>query len=140
MTQVSLRRRLALAGAMVAIAAITPALLAVQATAGPHSKAKSHSGSALTLDWFDLTRNAVNATNVPGGSTEQSTQGRTWAVSWLAAARAVADGHGSTFRQGAFVPALHDALVPQVQPFAPSQVALLDDARTSSLGDIPDGA
>src|SRR3954447_10465589 len=97
MPRTSTRRRLALAGAMVAIAALTPAVLAGRASAGHQHDQHQDSGSALTLRWFDLTNQTVTAAAFP----EQSTQGRTWAVSWLAAARVVNDGHGRKFRNAA---------------------------------------
>src|SRR5436190_7908544 len=134
LTKTPTRRRLVLVGALAATAALLPAL---RASAGPHDE--PHSGSNLTLEWFDLTKQAVAAA-ATGGQTEQSTQGRTWAVSWLAAARAIADGDGRDFRQAALVTALHDSLVAQVEPFAPDQVATLDDARDSSLAEIPNGS
>jgi hypothetical protein len=128
MTKVPPRRRLALVGAMALIAAITPAAIAVRATAESHSK---HSKSDLTLRWFDLTNQTVAAAAFP----EQSTQGRTWAVSWLAAARAVDNGHSRSFRKAAFVTALHDTLLAQV----PSQSSQLDSALDDTLSAIPDG-
>jgi hypothetical protein len=129
MTEVSPRRRLALVGAMAAIAAITPATIAVRATAEGHGK---HSTSDLTLRWFDLTNQTVAAAAFP----EQSTQGRTWAVSWLAAARAVDNGHSRSFRKAAFATALHDTLAAQV----PSQSAQLDSTLDDTLSGIPDGS
>jgi hypothetical protein len=130
MSRTSTRRRRALASAMVAIAALTPAALAVRASAGHRQNQDSE--SALTLHWFDLTNQTVTAAGFP----EQSTQGRTWAVSWLAAARAVNDGRGSRFRDAALATALHDTLVAQV----PGQTAPLDDALSSTLADIPVGS
>jgi hypothetical protein len=127
MTKVPPRRRLALVGAMVAIAAITPAVIARANTAG-HAK---HSTSDLTLSWFDLTKQTVTAAAFP----EQSTQGRTWAVSWLAAARAVEDGHRRSFQKAAFATALHDTLVAQV----PSQTSQLDAAFDDTLAGIANG-
>jgi hypothetical protein len=112
---------------MVTIAAIAPSLTET-ATAKRHDEPRS--SSTLALRWFDLTSQTVAAAAFP----EQSTQGRTWAVSWLAAARAVANGGGHKFTQAAFATALHDALVDQV----PSQTSQLDAALDSSLAAIPD--
>jgi hypothetical protein len=89
------------------------------------------SDQALALDWFDVTQATVAAAGFP----EPVTQGRTWAVSWLSAARAVRDGLGPRFQEAAFVTALHDSLVAQV----PGQQSQLDAALTSSLAAIPDG-
>jgi hypothetical protein len=122
------RTRLILVGGMVTIAAIAPSLTE-SATARRHHEPRS--SSALALRWFDLTRETVAAAGFP----EQSTQGRTWAISWLAAARAVANGDGHKFTQAAFATALHDSLAAQV----PSQTSELDAALDSSLAEIPDG-
>lgn len=86
---------------------------------------------ALALEWFDLTQQTVAAAGFP----EPVTQGRTWAVSWLAAARAVQDGFGERFQEAALATALHDALVAQV----PGQQAQLDAGLASALSEIPDG-
>jgi hypothetical protein len=128
------RRRLVLVGAIAALAALAPV-----ASAGSKSHHHSDSGAKLSLKWFDLTSQTIAAA-VTGGQTEQSTQDREWAVSWLAGARATHDGHGRSVRQAAFITALHDTLVAQVQPYAPSQVSVLDAARDSDLGEIPNGS
>jgi hypothetical protein len=122
------RTRLILVGGMVTIAAIAPSLTE-SATAKRHHEPRS--SSALGLRWFDLTKETVAAAAFP----EQSTQGRTWAVGWLAAARAVANGAGHESTQAAFATALHDTLVAQV----PGQTSQLDSALDSSLAEIPDG-
>lgn len=89
------------------------------------------SDQALALQWFDLTKQTVAAAGFP----EPVTQSRTWAVSWIAADRAVQDGFGPRFQQAAFATALHDTLVAQVQ----GQQVLLDAALSSTLAGIPDG-
>src|SRR5436190_3120992 len=122
------RTRLILVGGMVTIAALSPS---VAEKAGAARQGQPRSSSELALRWFDLTRQTVVAAAFP----EQSTQGRTWAVSWIGAARAVADGSDDKFRQAAFVTALHDTLITQV----PSQSSQLDQALDSSLAGIPDG-
>jgi hypothetical protein len=122
------RTRLVLVGGMVTIAALAPAAEAKPAKAR-HDAPRS--SSKLALKWFDLSSQTVAAAAFP----EQSTQGRTWAVSWLAAARAVADGHGKEFRKAAFATALHDTLAAQV----PSQASALDDALDETLARIPAG-
>jgi hypothetical protein len=66
---------------------------------------------------------------------EPVTQSRTWAVSWLAAARAVDAGHDPVFQESAFVQALHDTLAAQI----PSQQAALDVDLTTTLATFPDG-
>src|SRR6476620_4025781 len=87
------------------------------------------SDQALALQWFDLTNQTVAAAGFP----EPITQSRTWAVSWVAADRAVQDGFGPRFQAAAFATALHDTLVAQV----PSQQAQLDTALSSTLSGIP---
>jgi hypothetical protein len=96
-----------------------------------HGWPQPPSDQALALTWFDLSKQTVAAAAFP----EPVTQSRTWAVSWLAAARAVRDGFGSRFQAAAFVTALHDGLLAQV----PSQQPQLDAALASSLAAIPDG-
>ncbi len=89
------------------------------------------SDQALALQWFDLTNQTVAAAAFP----EPITQSRTWAVSWIAADRAVQDGYGPRFQAAAFATALHDTLVAQV----PGQQAQLDAALSSTLSGIPNG-
>ena len=89
------------------------------------------SDQALALEWFDVTNQTVAAAAFP----EPVTQSRTWAVSWIAADRAVRDGFGPRFQAAAFATALHDALVAQV----PGQQAQLDAALSSTLSGIPNG-
>jgi hypothetical protein len=86
---------------------------------------------ALALSWFDLTKQTVAAAGFP----EPVTQTRTWAVSWLGAARAVRDGFGPRFQAAAFATALHDTLVAQV----PGQQPQLDAALATTLAGVPDG-
>jgi len=89
------------------------------------------SDQALALEWFDTTQATVAAAGFP----QPVTQTRAWAVSWLAAARAVQDGGNPSFQRAAFATALHDALLAQV----PSQQPQLDAALASTLAEIPDG-
>jgi len=86
---------------------------------------------ALALEWFDTTQ----ATVVAAGFPQPFTQTRAWAVSWLAAARAVQDGGNPWFQRAAFATALHDTLLAQV----PGQQPQLDAALASTLAEIPDG-
>lgn len=97
----------------------------------PHHGNPVPSNPTLTLDWYDLTKQTVSAAAI----SEQVTQSRVWAVSWLAAARAVDDGHGREFRTAAFATALRDALVALV----PSQQPQLDAALASTLATVPNG-
>jgi len=86
--------------------------------------------AALAVGWHVLTESAVAAAAFP----EPITQSRTWAVSWLAAARAT-KGQKGAHASAAFVQALHDTLVALV----PAQEAALDVALSNSLATIPDG-
>ncbi|HKG39572.1 MAG TPA: vanadium-dependent haloperoxidase [Conexibacter sp.] len=88
--------------------------------------------TALGLQWYDLTRATVAAVAQP----EQVTQNRIWAVSWLAAARAVDEHHAPAFQTAAFATALHDALVALV----PAQAPQLDAALAATLATVPDGS
>jgi hypothetical protein len=90
-----------------------------------------HFDQALALQWFDLSKDTVAAAAFP----EPVTASRTWAVSWLAAARAVEDGSSRRFQDAAFASALHDTLAAQV----PSRQSQLDAALATTLAGIPDG-
>jgi hypothetical protein len=117
-----------------ALAALVLALAAalVLLNVGKASAARGSAGDqALALQWFDTT----NATVAAAGFPQPVTQTRTWAVSWLAAARAVQDGGSPSFQRAAFATALHDTLVSQV----PTRQAELDDALATTLDAIPDG-
>ena len=96
-----------------------------------HGSHPSPAAQALVLQWFDLTKQTVVAAAYP----EPVTQSRAWAVSWLGAARAVADGHSASFQAAALATALHDALAAQI----PAQQPQLDAALASTLAGIPGG-
>ena len=87
--------------------------------------------SALVLQWYDVTNQAVTA----AAYAEPVTQSRAWAISWLAAARAIRRDRGEDFTAAAFVTALHDVLASLV----PAQQAQLDAALAASLDAIPAG-
>jgi hypothetical protein len=132
------RTRHALAALVLALAAALVLLNGGNASAdrGGHSLTHQHAGQGpteqtLALQWFDVT----NATVAAAGFPQPVTQTRTWAVSWLAAARAVQDGGSPSFQKAAFATALHDTLAAQV----PSRQAELDDALATTLDAIPDG-
>jgi hypothetical protein len=106
---------------LAALAAITPA-----ASAGTQAD--------TALDWFDETADTVAAAGVPA----QSVNSRTWAVSWIAAARAVRDvdrGYGRAAETPALATAVHDALAAQI----PSRAPELDAALAATLAGIADG-
>jgi hypothetical protein len=120
-------------------------VLGTAATAGaaPHRlrhdiHAATAAEQAAALNWYDITNATVSAAAYP----EPVTQSRAWAVSWLAAARAVSGrdrrrgADPSTFATAAFAQALHDTLVAQV----PSQQAALDGDLATTFAALPDGA
>jgi hypothetical protein len=105
------------------------------ASAHPHrahaGEKTSASQSVLALQWYDITDNIVKAAAFP----EPVTQSRTWAVSWLAAARAVARSSDPNYDAAAFAQALHDTLAAQV----PGQQSQLDGDLASTLASLPSG-
>ncbi|HKR71209.1 MAG TPA: vanadium-dependent haloperoxidase [Streptosporangiaceae bacterium] len=89
-------------------------------------------GSAGTaLAWHDITSQTVSA----GAFAEPVTQSRAWAVSWLAAARAVLRDRNPDYGTAALAQALHDALAAQV----PSQQTALDASLAAALESVPNG-
>jgi hypothetical protein len=91
--------------------------------------AKDNAGVALA--WHDITSQTVAAAAFP----EPVTQSRTWAVSWLGAARAVLRDPDQNYGTAALAQALHDTLAAQV----PSQQAALDASLAATLESVPDG-
>jgi hypothetical protein len=124
------RRKAALLALLSALVLGASLLPASNAAAGQR-KSEAHSGQALALQWFDVSKETVAA----AGYAEPITSSRAWAVSWIAAARALDDGGDWRFRKAAFATALHDTLLAQV----PSHQPQLDAALDSTLGAIPDG-
>lgn len=122
-------RRAILAAAPVAAAGATVGISAAPASAG-------HGSSAAVLHWFDTT----NATVTAAAATTQVTNSRTWAIAWLAAARAVRRvPHGlntSRYREAALASAVHRALI----TLAPSRATELDAALADALAKIPEGS
>ena len=100
------------------------------ASAAPARRAEA-TPSAVGLAWHDITSQAVQAANFA----EPVTQSRTWAVSWLAAARALRRTDNGDFAVAAFAQALHDTLAAQV----PSQQASLDASLAATLASVPGG-
>ncbi|MDN3239844.1 vanadium-dependent haloperoxidase [Glycomyces tritici] len=124
----SVSRRTILAAAPVAAAG------AAIGTAAPASA--GHSPSAVVLRWFDTTNETVTAAPAP----TQVTNSRTWAIAWLAAARAVRRvPHGlnaSRYREAALASAVHRALVALV----PARATELDAALADALAAVPEGS
>src|SRR5580692_10616138 len=127
-------RRVSRRGFLAASAIAVPAAWAVGssgvASAAPTRRAEATS-SAVGLAWHDITNQVVSAANFA----EPVTQSRTWAVSWLAAARALRGNDHADYAVAAFAQALHDTLAAQV----PSQQASLDANLAATLASVPDG-
>lgn len=131
------RRSLLAGAALSAPLAATVALSPTEAHAAPSARAgrpkapvAGGAPTSLAVGWHLLTESAVAAAAFP----EPITQSRTWAVSWLAAARAT-KGQKGPYASAAFVQALHDTLVSLV----PTQQQALDTALAASLATIADG-
>ncbi|WP_371526187.1 vanadium-dependent haloperoxidase [Streptomyces sp. NBC_01283] len=121
-----------------------PALTALGATALLAASAAAPSDAAtptaaprtsVALDWYDTTAETITT----AGATTQVTNNRTWAISWLSAARATgATPRGvdrGDYQDAALASAVHDALV----ALAPARTQQLDAALKKSLDAIPDG-
>ncbi|MEV5318117.1 vanadium-dependent haloperoxidase [Streptomyces sp. NPDC052687] len=124
----ALRSRLALS-ALGATALLTTSVAVPQATAAGHDRA------ATALTWYDATAETIATAGAP----TQVTNSRTWAIGWLAAARAtraVPDGvERRPYQEAALAAAVHRALVTLV----PSRAEQLDAQLTATLDAIPDG-
>ncbi|MDA1360858.1 vanadium-dependent haloperoxidase [Glycomyces luteolus] len=120
-------RRAILAAAPVAAAGAVG--VAAPGSAGP-------AASAAALRWFDTTDATVTAAPAP----TQVTNSRTWAVAWLAAARAVRrvphGANASHYREAALATAVHRALT----VITPARATELDAALAEALAAIPDGS
>ena len=88
--------------------------------------------ATVALQWYDITNQTVTAAQYP----EAVTGSRAWAVSWLAAARAVGYSLNPDYSEAAFAQALHDTLAAQV----PNQQTVLDSDLAATLASIPNGA
>lgn len=87
--------------------------------------------AGVALAWHDITAQTIAAANFP----EPVTQSRTWAVSWLAAARATRGEPHASHSTAALAQALHDTLAAQV----PGQQQALDGALAATLATVPSG-
>jgi hypothetical protein len=117
-----------------------PALVALGATAlltasvaVPRAAAADRTTAALT--WYDATAATVAAAGAP----TQTTNSRTWAIGWLAAARATrsvpAGVERGPYQEAALAAAVRRALVTLV----PSRTEQLDATYKATLDAIPDG-
>ncbi|MFC8430465.1 vanadium-dependent haloperoxidase [Streptomyces sp. NPDC057253] len=117
-----------------------PALVVLGATAlltaslaVPQASAAGRTSTALT--WYDATAETI----AKAGASTQITNSRTWAISWLAAARATrsvpAGVDRGVYQEAALAGAVHRALV----ALAPSRTEQLDATSKETRDAIPDG-
>lgn len=113
--------------------AAVAAVAAVADEAGEAGERKSR--PSVALDWYA----ATSATIAAAGAATQITNSRTWAISWLAAARATREVppgvDRSAFQDAALASAVHDSLAALV----PSRIQELDATLRATLDRVPDG-
>ncbi|MFE9749485.1 vanadium-dependent haloperoxidase [Saccharothrix saharensis] len=98
---------------------------AAPAAASPQRRAD------VVAEWYDVTAATVAA----AGASAQSTNSRTWAIGWLAAARAARGAVHGDRADAAVASAVHTALV----ALAPARRAELDAALRATLDRLPAG-
>jgi len=114
------------------------AVLALSAALPPATAAEPGPRTPVAVDWYDTTAETVTAAGAP----TQVTNSRTWAISWLAAARATrtVPAHfdraaRQDYRDAALASAVHRSLT----ALAPARTEQLDAALRKTLDRIPDG-
>lgn len=116
-----------------AAVALGAAVLLAASLAVPGAAAADRGTTALT--WYDATAETVAA----AGASTQITNSRTWAIGWLAAARATrsvpAGVERGAYQEAALAAAVHRALVTLV----PSRTEQLDATYEKTLDAVPDG-
>ncbi|MFE6946683.1 vanadium-dependent haloperoxidase [Streptomyces chartreusis] len=116
------------------IAVGATALLAASSMAPIATASPERVHPSTVLDWYDTTAETI----AMGGSSAQITNSRTWAISWIAAARAVQKvPHGvdrSDYQDAALASAVHRSLV----TLAPMRAAALDTALQKTLDGVED--
>ncbi|MFD7280365.1 vanadium-dependent haloperoxidase [Streptomyces sp. NPDC059862] len=99
----------------------------------PQAAAADRTSTVLT--WYDATAETLAA----AGASTQVTNSRTWAIAWLAAARATRSVPGgvdrAAYREAALAAAVHHTLV----TLAPSRTEHLDTTLRQTLASLPDG-
>ncbi|MFJ6938539.1 vanadium-dependent haloperoxidase [Streptomyces sp. NPDC101132] len=119
-----------------ALLALGSALLMAVAAVPAQATAPAKDRGNVVGEWYDVTAQTVDAAAAP----TQITNSRTWAISWIAAARATREaprGPGRTaFQDAAVASAVHDSLV----ALAPTRRAELDAALAATLRRVPDGS
>ncbi|MDF5755505.1 vanadium-dependent haloperoxidase [Spongiactinospora sp. TRM90649] len=118
------------------LSVLTAALVAVPAVAPPAAPPLAlpqRQGVDTVAEWYDTTV----ATIAAAPAATQVTNSRTWAISWLAAARALRRRPAPpAFRDAALASAVHRSLVALV----PARKTELDAALATALARIPEGA
>ncbi|MET8766818.1 phosphatase PAP2 family protein [Streptomyces sp. NPDC004658] len=116
-----------------ALVVLGAAALLTASVAVPQASAAGRTATALA--WYDATAETIATAGAP----TQVTNSRTWAISWLAAARAtrsVPPGvERGAYQEAALAGAVHRALVTLV----PSRAEQLDATFRKTLDAIPDG-
>ncbi|MER6942948.1 vanadium-dependent haloperoxidase [Nonomuraea sp. NPDC000554] len=116
-------------GALLAGVMIVTSALTMATPARPAHAARTD----MVLEWFDVYTSAVPPST---RQNPQVTNGRAWAIGWIAASRALRRGDPSRdFQEAALAQALHDALIALV----PSRAEALDQALADTLARIPAG-
>ncbi|WP_326595581.1 phosphoesterase PA-phosphatase [Streptomyces sp. NBC_01803] len=118
----------------VALAAV--ATVVAPSAAGADDTARPGSRVDVALEWYDVTAQTVATAGAP----TQVTNSRTWAISWLAAARVLDDGPPDgvsrpDYQDAAVAGAVHTALT----TLAPARAGELDAALRRTLDRVPDG-
>lgn len=110
---------------------LTAAALTPVAIAAGTLTAESASASTVdtALEWYDLTVTTITEAGAPA----QVANSRTWAIAWLAAARAQQREYSPEFRQAALASAVHSVLSTAV----PARATVLDAALTTTLSRLP---
>lgn len=125
------RRGFLAASTLAVPAAWAVATSGVASASGLAARRAGASTAAVGLAWHDITSQTVAAAKFA----EPVTQSRAWAVSWLAAARALHRADHPDYVVAALAQALHDTLAAQV----PGQQAQLDASLAATLSSVPDG-
>lgn len=116
-----------------AAVALGAAVLVAASVVVPRAAAADRNTTVLT--WYDATAETIAAAGAP----TQITNSRTWAIGWLAAARAtrsVPTGvERGSYKEAALAAAVHRALVTLV----PSRTEQLDATYGRTLDAVPDG-
>ncbi len=110
---------------------LATALLVPATGAAAQVNPQAQGAPDTVLQWFDETQAALVTADYP----TQVTNMRLWAISWIAASRAIGPGHGP-FADAALASAVHDSLAALVPARAPQLTAAL----AATLARLPRGS